>query len=55
MGRWRDAERTNNGSGKRLFLYSDINCKEMQIHIFTVEGTGQTTSQLCCYSGLHED
>ncbi len=27
MGRWRDAERINNRSGKRLFLYSDINCK----------------------------
>ncbi len=27
MGRWRDAERANKGSGKSLFLYLDINCK----------------------------
>ncbi len=27
MRRWRDAEITNNGSGKRLFLYSYINWK----------------------------
>ncbi len=27
MERWTDAERTNNGSGKKLFLYSDINYK----------------------------
>ncbi len=27
MGRRRDAERTNNGSGKRLSLYFDVNWK----------------------------